>query len=48
MAHGDLPIIPPKSNRHSPAKCDYQAYKDSNRIERMFNRLKQFRRITTR
>ncbi len=28
--------------------CDFQAYKDRNRIERMFNKLKQFRRIATR
>nr|WP_281032823.1 transposase [Phyllobacterium myrsinacearum] len=26
----------------------FKAYKDRNRIERMFNRLKQFRRIATR
>nr|WP_268890836.1 transposase [Brucella tritici] len=31
-----------------PPACDFQAYKDRNRIERMFNRLKQFRRIATR
>jgi transposase len=48
LFHGILPVIPPKSNRRIPAKCDYRAYKDRNRIERMFNRLKQFRRIATR
>ena len=48
LLQGILPVIPPKSNRKSPAECDYRAYKDRNRIERMFNRLKQFRRIATR
>ena len=48
LLQGILPVIPPKSNRRSPAKCDYRNYKDRNRIERMFNRLKQFRRIATR
>lgn len=43
-----VPVIPPRSNRRAPANCDYRAYRDRNRIERMFNRLKQFRRIATR
>jgi len=36
------------SNRKQAISCDFTAYKDRNRIERMFNRLKQFRRIATR
>lgn len=48
LLQGILPVIPPKSNRKSPAKCDCRAYKDCNRIERIFNRLKQFHRIATR
>lgn len=48
LLQGIMPVIPPKSNRRAPANCDYRAYKDRNRIERMFNRLKQFRRIATR
>lgn len=43
-----LPVIPPRRNRIDPPSCDFRAYKDRNRIERMFNRLKQFRRIATR
>ena len=43
-----LPVIPPKANRKEPISCNFKAYKDRNRIERMFNRLKQFRRIATR
>jgi transposase len=31
-----------------PEHPDYRRYKDRNRIERMFNRLKQSRRIATR
>ncbi|MEL4072993.1 IS5 family transposase [Ochrobactrum sp. GPK 3] len=45
---GITPVIPPKANRKNPPACDFQAYKDRNRIESMFNRLKQFRRIATR
>jgi transposase len=43
-----LPVIPPRSNRVDPPSCDFKTYKDRNRIERMFNRIKQFRRIATR
>ena len=45
LMKGVLPVIPPKSNRKQPIACDFVAYKDRNRIERMFNRLKQARRI---
>ena len=48
LMKGILPVIPPKSNRKQPIECDFKRYKDRNRIERMFNRLKQFRRIATR
>jgi transposase len=45
---GILQVIPPRSNRKQPIACDFRAYRDRNRIERMFNRLKQSRRIATR
>jgi hypothetical protein len=45
---GILPVIPPKLTRKAPPSCDRRAYRDRNRIERMFNRPKQFRRIATR
>ena len=48
LIHGIRPVIPPKANRKNPPACNYRAYKDRNRIERMFNRLKQFRRVATR
>nr|WP_272939501.1 IS5 family transposase [Agrobacterium tumefaciens] len=48
LIHGIRPVIPPRAGRKNPPACDYHAYKDRNRIERMFNRIKQFRRIATR
>lgn len=48
LIHGIRPVIPPKANRKNPPACDFKSYKHRNRIERMFNRLKQFRRIATR
>jgi len=48
LIHGILPVIPPRSNRSKPVSCSFRQYRDRNRIERMFNRLKQFRRIATR
>ena len=48
LLKGILPIIPPKANRKEAFACDFRASKDRNRIERMFNRLKQYRRIATR
>ena len=42
---GILPIIPPRSNREVPEHPDYRRYRDRNRIERMFAKLKQQRRI---
>ena len=48
LTHGIRPVIPPKANRKNPPACDFRAYKNRNRIERMFNRLKQFRRVATR
>lgn len=46
--HNILPVIPPKANRREPAPCGYRRYRDRNQFERLFNRLKQFRRIATR
>jgi transposase len=36
---GILPVIPPKANRKEAIVCDFRAYKDRNRVERMFNKL---------
>jgi len=43
-----LPIIPPRSNRKVPQYPDYRRPQDRNRVERMFGKLKQQRRIATR
>ena len=41
-------VIPPRRNRLYQRRYDRAAYRDRNRIERFFCRLKQFRRIATR
>ncbi|MCW2265910.1 transposase [Gluconobacter cerinus] len=48
LIHGILPVIPPRKSRSAPQKIDWQRHRDRNRIELMFNRLKQVRHITTR
>ena len=48
LTRGILPIIPPRSNRKVPEHPDYRRYRDRNRVERMFGKLKQQRRIATR
>ena len=42
------PCIPGRSNRKHPIAYDTKLYKQRNRIERMFGRLKDWRRIATR
>jgi transposase len=42
------PVIPPKSNRKEAIDYDTAQYKLREKVERFFNRLKQFRRIATR
>jgi len=41
-------VIPPKSNRINPPAWDKELYKERNKIERLFNKLKHFRRLATR
>ena len=45
---GYIPIVPPKSNRKNPWEYDKQLYKQRNQVERLFRRIKRFRRIFTR
>lgn len=40
--------IPSKTNAVEPWPHDVEAYKQRNRIERLFNKMKQFRAIATR
>jgi transposase len=42
------PCIPGRTNRKTPVAYDVDLYKQRNRIERMFGRLKDWRRIATR
>ena len=39
LLKGILPVIPPKANRREAIACDFRAYKDRNRVERMFGKL---------
>ena len=43
-----MPVVPPKSNRLHPWDYDHAVYKKRNEIERLFRRLKGFRRIFSR
>ena len=45
---GMLPVVPPKCNRIEPWEYDRALYKKRNEIERLFRRLKSFRRIFSR
>lgn len=42
------PVVPPKSNRLDPWEYDRELYKKRNEVERLFRRLKGFRRIFSR
>lgn len=46
--HGTMPNIPPKSNRRWKNCFSPFLYRDRNAIERMFGRIKDFRRVATR
>jgi len=48
LAMGAEVVIPPKSNRKNPREYDKILYKERNKVERMFGKLKQFRRVATR
>ncbi len=48
LLKGILPVIPPRINRKKQVACDFRLYRERNQIERMFNKLNQFRRIATR
>jgi transposase len=45
---GMIPVVPPRSNRLHPWEYDRALYKKRNEIERLFRRLKGFRRIFSR
>ncbi len=41
-------VIPSRPNRVEPFELDEAAYRDRNKIERFFGRLKHYRRLATR
>ena len=45
---GFTPVVPPKSNRLAPWEYDKEMYRRRNEVERLFRRLKGFRRIFSR
>jgi len=48
LARGIEPCIPSKSNRKTPLDYDRALYRKRHKIENMFGRLKDWRRIHTR
>jgi transposase len=48
QAKGITPCIPGRKSRIEPIKYDKRRYKSRNRIEIMFGRLKDWRRVATR
>jgi len=41
-------VIPPLACRKRAIRYDKRTYRQRNKVERLFNRLKQFRRVATR
>jgi transposase len=48
IAQGGHPVIPPRRHRKRQHGYDKALYKERNRVERFFSRIKQCRRIATR
>jgi transposase len=48
LEQGGDPVIPPRRHRRHQHSYDTDLYKERNRVERFFSRIKQFRRIATR
>jgi transposase len=46
--YGYTPVVPPKKNRKNPWEYDKELYKRRNEVERLFRRLRGFRRVSTR
>ena len=45
---GYTPVVPPNPNRLEPWSYDKELYKRRNEVERLFRRIKAYRRIFTR
>ncbi len=48
LVRGILPVIPANPVRKEPAPLDRELYRLPNRVERLVNRLKQFRAVAAR
>jgi transposase len=48
LGRGITPVIPSIANRRKPIPLDARQYKQRNTVERMFGRLKDWRRVATR
>lgn len=48
IERGVATVIPSRSNRVEPWPLDEVAYRGRNRVERLFSKAKQFRRVATR
>jgi len=48
IEQGGDPVVPPERNRKRQHAYDKALYKERNRVERFFSRIKQCRRIATR
>jgi transposase len=48
VTHGIEAVIPSHPARVEPAEMDEETYRDRNKIEHFFARLKQYRRLATR
>jgi transposase len=48
LQFGGIPVVPPKQNRRHPWVYDRLLYRRRNEVERLFRRLKGYRRIFTR
>jgi len=48
LSQGAQAVIPPKSHRKTRRHYDVCLYKERNKIERMYGKLKHFRRVATR
>lgn len=47
-SQGAVAVVPPRSCRRSPREYDKVIYKERNLVERLFLKLKSFRRLATR
>ena len=45
---GFVPVVPPNPKRREPWELDKELYRRRNEVERMFRRLKAWRRVFTR